>query len=272
MSIAVPSLDFLKIVEPVIGAMPEGPLRDSLSTGYAEEAESLRDIERCFAALTSRRQDPEILRKFFHRWAQTNNSASSVAGLTCRVTLSAKNRPEEDRPTYYRIVDSLQRIIDEDFGAHGEIMHTDLYYRMATGICGDDSWQSKEYGSQTAQEFRSWMLRKRLRDRNLLSGLLFTLIHEVFTHGEVELIHDMFQEWLTTHHDIPTRDARKLLAWVTVHTGGLETEHFGHATDSVLDYCQVSGQTVDLVVAKDLFTTYLSRKAAVMAEMIPDLS
>jgi hypothetical protein len=263
--------NFLNIVEPVIGNMLDGPLRESLLAGYAEETESLKAIEECFVLLTSKVHDAEQLKRFFHCWAQTNNSASSVAGLTCRVTLSTKGLPEEGRFRYYRIVDSLQRIVDEDFGAHGEIMHADLYYRMATGICGDDSWQSKKYASSSSQEFRNWMIKLRLRDRKILNGLLFTLIHEVFTHGEVELIHPMFQEWLPTHLGIPTRDARKLLAWITVHTGGLETEHFGHATDAVLDYCRASGETVDPIAAKDLFTTYLRRKAAVMAEMIPDL-
>ena len=74
------------------------------------------------------------------------------------------------------------------------------------------------------------------------------------------------------HLGISTKDARKLLAWITVHTGGLETEeHFGHTTDAVLDYCRVSGETVDQIAAKELFTTYLRRKAAVIAEMIPGL-
>jgi hypothetical protein len=184
--------------------------------------------------------------------------------------LSARSS-EGDRFSYYLVADSLQRIIDEDFGAHGEIMHTDLYYRMATGICGDDSWQSKKYGTPSAQEFRSWMLKLRLRDRKILNGLLFTLIHEVFTHGEVELIHPMFQEWLSTHLGIPVRETSKILAWITVHTGGLETEHFGHTADAVFGYCRVSGETVDPIATKELFTTYLRRKAAVMAGMIPSL-
>lgn len=271
MSAAVSTSNFLNIVEPVIGSMLDGPLRESLRAAYVEETESLKTIEECFLLLTSKVHDAERLRIFFHCWAQTNNSASSVAGLACRLTLSTKGLPKEDRLIYYRIVDSLQRIIDEDFGAHGEIMHADLYYRMATGICGDDSWQSKRHQSPSSQEFRRWMLKLRLRDRKILNGLLFTLIHEVFTHGEVELIHPMFQEWLPTHLGIPARDARKLLAWITVHTGGLETEHFGHATNSVLDYCRASGETVDPIAAKELFTTYLRRKAAVMAEVIPGL-
>jgi hypothetical protein len=262
---------FLSIVCPVIENIADGPLRSGLLESYTEEVESLRTIEEAFARLTERRHAPERLRHFFHCWQQTNNSASSVAGQTCRLTLSAPAAPDELRLRLYRIVNHLQRIIDEDFGAHGELMHADLYYRMATGIFGDDSWQLGEYGSEQASDFRRWMLRCRLRDRSIDVGLLFTLIHEIFTHGEVELVHPMFQEWLPGHQGIPRSAAAKLLAWITVHTGGLETEHFGHALDAVGEYHQIAGLSLDQVAAKDLFTTYLRKKASVMGELIPGL-
>ena len=219
----------------------------------------------------SRAYGVEQLRHFFHCWQETNNSASSVAGQGCRITLAAKQRPEQDQLAYYRIVDNLQRIVDEDLGAHGEAMHGELYYRMATAICGDDLWMSKKYSSEPAREFRAFMLARRLRDRSLLNGLLFTLIHEVFTHGEVELIHPMFQDWLPTRLDIPKKNAGKILAWITVHTGGLEAEHFGHAASAVLDYSRASGEPIDPAAAKELFKTYLRNKAAVMAELLHSL-
>jgi hypothetical protein len=142
---------------------------------------------------------------------------------------------------------------------------------MATTICGDDSWLSKKYCSPAAQEFRSLMLRQRLRDRNVLRGLLHTLIHEVYTHGEVELIHPMFQAWLPTHLDIPAPAARKILAWITVHTAGTETNHFRHATDAVTTYCRTAKLAIDPFDATDLFRTYLRSKAAVMEDLIPNL-
>jgi hypothetical protein len=95
MSAPVISSRFLNIVEPVIGSMPAGPLRESLLAGYTEETESLKAIEKCFILLISKVHDAEQLRSFFHCWARTNNSASSVAGLVCRITLSAKSLPKE---------------------------------------------------------------------------------------------------------------------------------------------------------------------------------
>jgi hypothetical protein len=262
----------LKIVEPVLNEMHAGSLQDALTTSFSTETKALATIEECFDHLTSKAHDAEALKRFFQSWSQTNNSATCVAGLACRITLAARNYPDNaSQLAYYRVVDSLQRITDEDFGACGEIIHAELYYRMATALCGDDSWLSKGYRNQRAQQFRDWMVKRRLRARDLLDGLLHTLIHEVYTHGEVELIHPVCQAWLPTHLGIPARDAHRILAWITVHTGGTETNHFRHATDAVEGYCEVSGQKVDPVAATELFSAYLRYKAAVMEELIPSL-
>jgi hypothetical protein len=262
----------LGIVEPVLCEMPGGPLQEALISGFEQEEDALRTIEEAFVLLTSRRHDREHLKRFFQSWSQTNNSATCVAGLGCRVTLPVRELPDETTQlSYYRVLDSLQRITDEDFGSRGETLHAELYHRMATTICGDDSWLSKRYCSPAAQDFRGLMLRQRLRDRNVVHGLLHTLVHEVYTHGEVELIHPMFQAWLPTHLDIPAAAARKVIAWITVHTAGTETNHFRHATDAVTTYCRTAGVAVDSAVATDLFRTYLRAKAAVMEDLIPGL-
>jgi hypothetical protein len=260
------------IVEPVLHEMAGGPLREALLSSFDREGDALQTIEEAFVLLTSRRHDPEDLKRFFQSWSQTNNSAACVAGLGCRITLPVRSLPDETTQLgYYRVLDSLQRITDEDFGSGGEILHAELYYRMATTICGDDSWLSKRYCSPAAQEFRNLMLRQRLRDRNVLRGLLHTLVHEVYTHGEVELIHPMFQAWLPTHLGIPAPAARKVVAWITVHTAGTETNHFRHATDAVTTYCGTTGSTIDPSAAAEAFGTYLRSKAAVMDDLIPNL-
>ncbi|MFI9240455.1 hypothetical protein [Streptomyces sp. NPDC053079] len=257
---------------PVLNEMPAGPLRTSLSSAFTEEREALRTIEESFVLLTSKPHDPEHLKRFFQSWSQTNNSAASVSGLACRITLKARELPgDAEQLAHYRVVDSLQRITDEDFGARGEILHADLYHRMATAVCGDDSWQLLRYRSAAAREFRARLGKQRLRERNLLTGLLHTLIHEVYTHGEVELIHPMFQEWLPAHLEFPAGEARKVLAWITVHTGGTETNHFRHATDAVERYCAVSGTAPDTEAATELFRAYLRAKAAVMEDLVPVL-
>lgn len=60
---------------------------------------------------------------------------------------------------------------------------------MATTLCGDDRWLLRENCLPSAQAFKDWTDRQRLRERDLMQGLLTTLVHEVYTHGEVEYIH-----------------------------------------------------------------------------------
>ena len=258
------------IVHPVLSEMAEGPLRGALLGAFAVEARALAAIEECFQALVAKRQEPEALRRFFHSWSKTNNSAASVSGLASRMTLSGRRSADATtREALYRVCDSLQRITDEDLGARGNVLHADLFYRMATTISGDDRWLSKRYCNSAADEFRDWVDRHRLRERNLLKGLLITLVHEVYTHGEVEFILPLFQRWAREELGLAGDDARKVLAWISVHTGGTESAHFGHATEAVAHYCEAAGADIDGDAAGALFETYLERKAAVMMQLTP---
>lgn len=265
-------VSMLSIVEPVIGAMPDHPLKHWLWDSFCEEEVHLYDIERCFRALTVRRQPAESLRRFFGSWSKTNNSAASVSGLASRITLRGRKQEDVDsRLRHYQICDELQRITDEDLGAYGGILHADLFYRMATTLCGDDTWLLHSYCISEAAEFRDWMDQQRLREKSIASGLLATLIHEVYTHGEVELIHPMFDRWFRTSMGLPASHSNKVLAWVTVHTGGTESGHFAHATKAVFDYCSVAGLTLSEDETTELFRGYLRRKAAVMNALLPML-
>ena len=258
------------IVHPVLSEMAEGPLRGALLGAFAVETSALAAIEECFQALVAKRQEPEALRRFFHSWSKTNNSAASVSGLASRMTLSGRRSADAaTREALYRVCDSLQRITDEDLGARGNVLHADLFYRMATTISGDDRWLSKRYCNSAADEFRDWVDRHRLRERDLLKGLLITLVHEVYTHGEVEFILPLFQRWAREELGLAGDDARKVLAWISVHTGGTESAHFGHATEAVAHYCEAAGTNINGGAAGALFETYLERKAAVMMQLTP---
>jgi hypothetical protein len=265
-------VSLLGIVEPVIKGMPDRPLKHMLWESFCEEETCLYDIERCFRALAARKQSTESLRRFFQSWSKTNNSAASVSGLASRITLrGSEYEGVDDQLGHFRICAELQRITDEDLGAYGGIVHADLFYRMATTLCGDDSWLLASYCAPEATEFRDWMDRQRLREKNIVSGLLATLIHEVYTHGEVELIHPLFERWFRSIMEVPAHQVGKVLAWVTVHTGGTESAHFGHATKAVLDYCSLTGLVLSERETVNLFRGYLKRKAAVMNALRPTL-
>ena len=258
------------IVHPVLSEMADGPLKGALLNAFTAEASALAAIEECFQALVAKRQEPEALRRFFHSWSKTNNSAASVSGLASRMTLGGRRSADAaTRDALYRVCDSLQRITDEDLGARGNVLHADLFYRMATTLSGDDGWLSRRYCNSAADEFRDWADRHRLRERDLRKGLLITLIHEVYTHGEVEFILPLFQRWAREAFGLSSDEARKVLAWISVHTGGTESAHFGHATEAVAHYCEAASIEIDGDAAASLFESYLERKAAVMTQLTP---
>lgn len=189
--------------------MPAGTLRHALFRAFWDETASLLDIEDAFARVTARRQAVEPLRKFFASWSKTNNSAASVSGLANRLTLLARSEQgSAAADQLYRACGSLQRITDEDLGALGNTVHADLFYTMATTLCGDDRWLLRENCLPSAQAFKDWTDRQRLRERDLMQGLLTTLVHEVYTHGEVEYIHPLYKEWFSRDMGVPAERPR----------------------------------------------------------------
>jgi hypothetical protein len=266
MNLAAPTESKLyQIARPVLADMEEGMLRTVLLETFEEESESLLEIEHTFDQLTFRSYNKEALRKFFASWSKTNNSAASVSGLASRITLLAGQQQDPDiARQLFNVCSSLQRITDEDLGALGGMLHSDLFYIMATAVCGDDAWLTKSYCEKSAQEFKDWTDRQRLRERDHLKGLLTTLIHEVYTHGEVEFIHPLFQNWFEYHIGIPTDRIRYTVAWVTVHTGGTESNHFGHAVDAIQNFSNAMNVPIDADMAREIFRDYLRRKAAAM--------
>ena len=190
-----------------------------------------------------------------------------VSGLANRLTLLARSEQgSAAADQLYRACGSLQRITDEDLGALGNTVHADLFYTMATTLCGDDRWLLRENCLPSAQAFKDWTDRQRLRERDLMQGLLTTLVHEVYTHGEVEYIHPLYKEWFSRDMGVPAERARATVAWVTVHTGGTESNHFAHATAAVNAFVEAMEIEVNEEAARNLFGLYLRNKAQVMRD------
>jgi hypothetical protein len=244
-----------------------GVLLDSLRT----EIESVRTIGESFARFSERKHPSEVRRRFFASWQRTNNSAMSVEGLANRITMeaeSAAGRSESARAlSMFRAAGRLNRVADEDLGVGGQVLHYELYYRMATEFTDrDDEWQSRKYCLPVAAEFKSWLDMSRLRDP-IMVGLYSLLVHEGYTHAELEMIAAPFQAWATDVMGLTPRDARRVLAWISVHIGGTEKAHFAHSCAALAHYCEGSGAEIDLNLAGDVFRTYLRRKAAVMQQL-----
>ena len=246
------------------------PLRRVLLESLMAEQESVQAIAHSFGAFLAAVQPLDVRRRFFCSWQKTNNSAMSVEGLANRMTAEGEARVASVRDAalaLFRAGGRMNRVADEDLGVGGQALHFELYYRMATEFAGqDDLWQSRQYCLPAAVEFKNWLDASRLRSP-VMTGIYSLLVHEGYTHAELETIHDPFHHWAASQMGLADRDARRTLAWITVHCGGIEKNHFAHSCASLAHYLEGSGAEVDLDAAGETFRNYFRLKGAVMAQL-----
>ena len=251
------------------GQLEHDSLRDCLMDSIVEEQSSLQQIEESFRAFTSAKHSLNSRRTFFSSWQKTNNSAMSVEGLANRISAEGEAAVERGEPKealgLFGSCARLNRVADEDLGVGGKVLHFELYYQMATGFCDqDDLWQSRQYCLPEASAFKSWLDQTRLREE-IMQGQYSMLVHEGYTHAELEMIAPLFQRWAVEDMGYSPGKARALLAWISVHNGGTEKRHFAHVCSSVTHYLQATGEEANPEEATKVFRTYLKKKAAAMA-------
>jgi hypothetical protein len=247
------------------------PLKEVLLESLEAERESIKAVARSFSTFLGGRQSPDIRRRFFSSWQKTNNSAMSVEGLANRMTAEGEAKVVAGDPalalSLFRAAGRLNRVADEDLGVGGQTLHFELYYRMATEFAEKgDQWQSRQYCLSAATDFKTWLDSTRLRSP-VIVGLFSLLVHEGYTHAELEMIAKPFQKWAVEHMGLSEREARRVLAWISVHNGGTEKAHFAHSCASLAHYLEGSGAEVDLKVASEIFRTYFRMKGAVMSAL-----
>lgn len=257
--------NLVSIIVPVIEQMNDGHIKNQLLRHFPKQAIQFRIIENSFSALTASQQQPEALSHFFHSWSQTNNSAVTVAGLSNRMTmLIHKNKCIVSEHDLFRAVASLNRIVDEDLAVVGRVLHAKLFYTMATNISGNDTWLSKKFLSEEAKNFKDWKDYNSLRNKDIMIGLLTTLVHEIYTHGEVEFILPKFEHWLQTYTDFSEKKIDQSLAWIAVHCGPTEKDHFFHAVDAVTSYAKAQRIDITNYDLEEIISNYLHYKSRVM--------
>ena len=263
--------DLKSIIRPVLECMPSSHLKIELINAFSAHGHYFLAIENGFRRLTGGHHDLETLRSFFHSWSQTNNSAMTVVGIGNRMTLMVRQETAiVDKSAMLSALVSLDRIVDEDLAVTNRTLHSQLFYEMATGIIGDDAWLSCRYNHPEAQAFKAWKDGNSLRKDDLMIALLTTLVHEIYTHGEVEFILPLFQSWLLEQMDFNERQCAQTLAWISVHCGPTEKNHFFHALDAVGHYAVAMGLQVEDYGLDEIIGTYLRRKASLLEALFLD--
>ncbi|HYD68952.1 hypothetical protein [Azospirillum sp.] len=249
----------------VLKDLPDVPVRAPLLKAFGSHAAEFAAIEDGFRSLTSRRHDTKTLRRFFASWSQTNNSAMTVAGISNRLTLKLhRGEPVRDPLALLETLTALHRISDEDLAVTHKVLHSEMFYNMATGIVGDDEWLLHRYLDPSAVEFKVWKDHMSLREADVALGLMTTLSHEIYTHGEVEFILPLFTQWLIGHYDFSEEDTLRTLTWIRVHCGGTEKRHFFHALDTVAHYDRAVGIDWESCDLEGIVAQYLRKKSAVL--------
>lgn len=258
-------------MEDAFSQLEHKPLREVLLDSVRAEERSVQAIDASFRRFTEKQHSVDVRRTFFASWQRTNNSAMSVQGLANRITAEAEAAVGREAPSQaldlFRSAGRLHRVTDEDLGVKGQHVHFELYYRMASGFCGgDDAWQSRTYCLPAAVEFKAWLDAARLREP-IMVGLFSMLVHEGYTHAELEVIAPWFERWASGPMSLPHKDARRLLTWIHVHNGGTEKAHFAHSCAAFEHYCAAVDAKVDLDKAGEVFRRYLRLKSAAMQQI-----
>ena len=127
-------------------------------------------------------------------------------------------------------------------------------------------WQSKRYLTPEASAFKQWKDRCALVDDDLVVGLLTTVVHEIYTHGEVEYLWPLFDGWLE-RAGWATAQRQRTLQWVTVHCGGTELDHFGHAVEALSYYAGGLREVTSRRDVVDTVASYLDHKSSAMTSI-----
>jgi len=262
----------VKIIFPVLEKLDDSMLKQHLLMHFGQQSSSFENIEKCFQKLTSQYYNPEQLRYFFHSWSMTNNSAMTVSGLSNRLSMLAyKNLSGIKRHQLLKAIAHLNRITDEDLAAVGNIIHSELFYLMATYFCQGDEWMSRKYLTSSAKLFKRWKDNNSLNNEDLVIGLLTTVVHEIYTHGEVEYILPLFNYLLENRKGIEIKKDKSVLNWIIVHTGSTEKDHFYHAIKAVEHFTKAIDANLNNYELGEIIERYMQLKAKVMISIINEI-
>lgn len=259
-------------IQEVIVSVSDVQLRGALTDAFAEEQKALDANDECFYRYTAGPQDASSRKTFFHSWNKYSYPAAIVAGLSNRLMWCAEQASTLDaRLQYFNACASLAHVTNEDLGVGSGKMHTEFYYEFATYLCGDDEWQSDKYWIAESRSFKAWLDHTRLVQPDIGRGILNTLVHELYNHGEFTVCTPLFARWFPDVWGMSEEEATRVLTWCSVHTvgAGEEALHFRHGCNALHQYYAGAGEVLNVDEARDLFREYIRRRSAMMQALTP---
>ena len=139
-----------------------------------------------------------------------------------------------------------------------------LYERLANSVCKGDEWKLDANRINSAYEFGNWVHHQRVV-ADIETGLLTTIASEIYNHGEYTFAAPLFRAWMETLLGFSPEATRHSLAYIVVHTGTTESDHFMHGIDALKSYYAGIGMSMDYEKVTASCAEYLKRVAGAFA-------
>lgn len=167
--------------------------------------------------LQRNKRDNRSLSRFAHGWNDMHGSSDLVGILALRM----------HQQNAHQAAGKMMEIIADDIGAHGS-PHRDLFARFANTICCPESWRHNNTRIKACTQFRAY-LRDTRTHQPLETATMVTACSEIWNVGEYTVFAPHMQPWLRKSFAVDKNTARRAAAYVQVHAGKTELQHFHFA-------------------------------------------
>jgi hypothetical protein len=204
------------------------PRRAELQQAYLEVLESgpahhaAAQADRLFSLVTSLTPaDQPALRRFLNGWGDTHVSSNLVTVLALRLY----------REDMGEAAGHMMEVIADDIGKTGK-PHAEMFATFANALCVPaESWREARNKTESCVNFRDY-LREMRHDAPFDEAILTTAASEIWNVGEYTQLTYLMQEWMENKMGLSRGQAASANAYVRVHGGDTELNHFLHAIEA----------------------------------------
>lgn len=238
------------------------PLVSALSdmNGSSAYQGNARKAERLLTGVTTADLDQDQVNTFLNGWRSTHITALYVSGLMIRIQREATQARFQGEAMKAELLSEaayhIGEIIAEDTGVVGA-NHNNLFDRFAKSVSGNDQWKLDQYEVPECIEFRKYVERQRTK-APIEDAILTTAASENWNTGEYTFFAEIVEPWLQSRGQDP-QSAKNGAAYVSVHAGDTELNHFTHALKAWQLYCAAHGREADPKMAQEKFGEYAQR-------------
>lgn len=234
----------------------ESPLRHAFAEAYetaltSEAAAIAAERADCLfaTALMIETIDDARLRRFVRSWNETHVSSDLVGVLALRLS----------RAGHADAAGQMLEVIADDIGERS-LPHREMFARFADTLCAPYSWRDGCYAEPAAKNFRRYLTQAR-QQQPLDVGILTTAASEIWNVGEYTTLSPRMDQWMQSGLGLSAQKAGVANAYVRVHAGETELNHFLHAITAYEMLCARTGQEPSPTLAGTIMTTYLHELA-----------